>query len=170
MTENGNVDMAKIEINLPTSLIRDIHSLAKTEGIAFDSFMLWAVAEKVGELKFAFFQQIIHREIEPSGFYPPKYPSLQIVIPQTDYFLHFEFSSGLEGTFEMKPLIEHEVIFSSLANPEAFMTLKVSKDGDFLQWTDIPSGKKQVVGMGLLYDFIRQTKHPDNTYEEHNGE
>jgi len=39
----------KLEINIPTELIKEIEAYAKGEGITLNEFLFWALGEKVGE-------------------------------------------------------------------------------------------------------------------------
>ena len=42
--------MTRYALNLPTDLKRDAERLAKKQGVSLNQFILWSVAEKVGEL------------------------------------------------------------------------------------------------------------------------
>ena len=42
--------MARYPLNLPPELKRDAEELAKKQGVSLNQFILWSVAEKVGEL------------------------------------------------------------------------------------------------------------------------
>ena len=42
--------MARYPLNLPRDLKRDAEELAKKQGVSLNQFILWSVAEKVGEL------------------------------------------------------------------------------------------------------------------------
>ena len=42
--------MARYPLNLPPDLKRDAEELAKKQGVSLNQFILWSVAEKVGEL------------------------------------------------------------------------------------------------------------------------
>ena len=77
--------------------------------------------------------------------------------------LHLEFESGLEGTFDMTPLIQNDVIFKILADPEIFKTLKVIENGDFLQWTKPQSKETIEISADILYAHIWQSKQ-ENAY------
>ena len=41
----------KLEINIPTELIKEIEAYAKGEGITINEFLFWALGEKVGEIR-----------------------------------------------------------------------------------------------------------------------
>ena len=41
----------KLEINIPTELIKEIEAYAKGEGITLNEFLFWALGEKVGEIR-----------------------------------------------------------------------------------------------------------------------
>ena len=41
----------KLEINIPSELIKEIEVYAKGEGITLNEFLFWALGEKVGELR-----------------------------------------------------------------------------------------------------------------------
>lgn len=43
--------MARYPLSLPTQLKQDAESLADSQGISLNQFVLWAVAEKVGDLR-----------------------------------------------------------------------------------------------------------------------
>lgn len=43
--------MTRYALNLPNNLKRDAERLAKTQGVSLNQFILWSVAEKVGELR-----------------------------------------------------------------------------------------------------------------------
>ncbi len=43
--------MTQYALNLPTKLKREAEQWAATQGISLDQFVLWAVTEKVGDLK-----------------------------------------------------------------------------------------------------------------------
>ena len=42
--------MARYALNLPNALKRDAERLAKEQGVSLNQFILWSVAEKVGQL------------------------------------------------------------------------------------------------------------------------
>jgi uncharacterized protein (DUF433 family) len=42
--------MTRYALNLPTELKKDAERLAKEQGVSLNQFILWSVAEKVGEL------------------------------------------------------------------------------------------------------------------------
>ena len=44
--------MPVIELDFPNGLYRDIKKFSNHHGTDFESFVLWATSEKVGELKF----------------------------------------------------------------------------------------------------------------------
>jgi excisionase family DNA binding protein len=41
----------KLELNIPTDLVKEIEAYAKVEGLTINEFLLWALGEKVGELR-----------------------------------------------------------------------------------------------------------------------
>ena len=41
----------KVEVIIPNELIKEIECYAKVEGITLNEFLLWALGEKVGELR-----------------------------------------------------------------------------------------------------------------------
>ena len=41
----------KLELNIPNELIKEIEAYANGEGITINEFLLWALGEKVGELR-----------------------------------------------------------------------------------------------------------------------
>jgi len=41
----------KVEVIIPNELIKEIEGYAKVEGITLNEFLLWALGEKVGELR-----------------------------------------------------------------------------------------------------------------------
>ena len=41
----------KVEVIIPNELIKEIEVYAKIEGITLNEFLLWALGEKVGELR-----------------------------------------------------------------------------------------------------------------------
>jgi len=41
----------KVEVIIPNELIKEIEVYAKVEGITLNEFLLWALGEKVGELR-----------------------------------------------------------------------------------------------------------------------
>ena len=41
----------KVEVIIPNELIKEIEAYAKVEGITLNEFLLWALGEKVGELR-----------------------------------------------------------------------------------------------------------------------
>lgn len=43
--------MSKIEVVLPTELFKDIETYIKQEGVTMSEFVLWALGEKVGEIR-----------------------------------------------------------------------------------------------------------------------
>lgn len=43
--------MARYPLSLPNQLKQDAETLAASQGISFNQFVLWAVAEKVGDLR-----------------------------------------------------------------------------------------------------------------------
>ncbi len=43
--------MARYPLNLPTQLKLDAEWLAARQGVSLNQFILWAVAEKIGELR-----------------------------------------------------------------------------------------------------------------------
>ncbi|MEI2688984.1 MAG: hypothetical protein V9H69_04440 [Anaerolineae bacterium] len=43
--------MARYPLSLPTQLKQDAETLADSQGISLNQFVLWAVAEKVGDLR-----------------------------------------------------------------------------------------------------------------------
>jgi uncharacterized protein (DUF433 family) len=43
--------MARYPLNLPPDLKREAEDLAKKQGVSLNQFILWSVAEKVGELR-----------------------------------------------------------------------------------------------------------------------
>ena len=46
----SEVAMTRYALNLPNALKRDAERLAKEQGVSFNQFILWSVAEKVGAL------------------------------------------------------------------------------------------------------------------------
>jgi uncharacterized protein (DUF433 family) len=45
------IDMAPIPLNLPPRLKEEAEQWATRQGVSLDAFVVWAIAEKVGELK-----------------------------------------------------------------------------------------------------------------------
>src|SRR5688572_12526157 len=43
--------MSRYPLNLPTQLKQEAEQWASTQGVSLNQFILWAVAEKIGELK-----------------------------------------------------------------------------------------------------------------------
>ena len=41
----------EVEVIIPNELIKEIEAYAKVEGITLNEFLLWALGEKVGELR-----------------------------------------------------------------------------------------------------------------------
>jgi hypothetical protein len=70
--------VAMILIDFPESLMSDVNFYAEREDTDFDSFILWAVAEKVGELKY----KLIEDLLKP----PRKIPPSPIVDSKNEYF------------------------------------------------------------------------------------
>ena len=50
VTSRIEVQLTRYALNLPNNLKRDAERLAKKQGISLNQFILWSVAEKVGEL------------------------------------------------------------------------------------------------------------------------
>jgi hypothetical protein len=55
--------MARYPLNLPAALKADAERLAKLQGVSLNQFILWALAEKVGELR---------QQLHPSASPPRK--------------------------------------------------------------------------------------------------
>jgi uncharacterized protein (DUF433 family) len=49
-TSGSEVRVTRYALNLPTNLKKDAEKLAKEQGVSLNQFILWSVAEKVGEL------------------------------------------------------------------------------------------------------------------------
>jgi hypothetical protein len=84
--------------------------------------------------------------------------TIKKIIAQYDFILHFEFEIGLEGTFDMKPLIQHDLVFKILADPEIFKTIKVVDNGDSLQWTKPQTNETFYIAAEILNGHIWRSK------------
>jgi hypothetical protein len=146
--------MPVIEVKLPSRLVRDIKHLAENDDTDLNTFILLAVAEKIGALKQIIFDRAIQQEKVNIESLVQKYPPIKKVIPQEDFILHFEFESGLEGTFDMKPVIHREGVFSVLSDPAVFKTLKVADNGDYIQWVEPRTNEVISIGADTLYAQI----------------
>jgi hypothetical protein len=141
--------MPIIEVNLPASLLRTIRIFAEYEEMDFDTFILWAVAEKIGELKAHLVDVALAK-----GFGEPtlvqRYPTILSVTPNDDFTLKIVFEKGFEGVFDVKPLIHRVGIFSGLDVPERFKTVKVAENGDSVEW----GGGEITIGADTLFNKI----------------
>jgi hypothetical protein len=149
--------MPVIEVKFPTGLLRETESSAKYDNTDVNTFILLAVAEKIGALKQIIFDRALQNEKDNFESLGQKYPTIKKVIPQGDFILHFEFESGLEGTFDMKPLIQREGVFNVLTDPEVFKTLKVSDNGDYIQWVEPRTNEEISIGADTLYAQVWRT-------------
>jgi uncharacterized protein (DUF433 family) len=48
---SGRFEMARYPLNLPVQLKRDAEASAAKQGVSLNQFIVWAVAEKIGELE-----------------------------------------------------------------------------------------------------------------------
>ena len=140
--------MPFIEVNFPVSLLRTILLFAEYEETDTNTFLLWAVAEKVGELKSKLVEKALAGGMgEP--FLVQRYPTIVSVTPNEDFTLKIVFDGGIEGVFDVKPLIKRDGIFSGLDIPERFNTVKVAENGDFIDW-----GGEITIGADTLFNKI----------------
>ena len=124
--------MSVIDVNLPPVLLRSIRIFAEREEIDINTFILWALSEKIGEIKGQIIDKALRQELELVQVYP----ILQEVVAQDNFTLHIKFDSGLEGTLDVKPLIQREGVFSGLDDPKRFKNVKISDDGDHIYWSE----------------------------------
>ena len=146
--------MPVIEIDLPSNLLRDISDLAEYNDIDRESFIALALAEKIGELKGAIFNKAIQDEVGAVKPLIQRYPTIKAMIAHENFIVHFEFEDGLNGTFDMKPLIHRLGFFKSLSEPGVSDTLKLSSDGKSIQWTNPVTRQETSIRTAILLDEI----------------
>jgi hypothetical protein len=91
--------MPTIEVDLPSGLERDARTFAERNNTVVNTLILWAVAEKVGELKHALLSKTLFFKTLVG-----KYVPILTVKPQDDFILHLEFDGGLAGNFPSSSL------------------------------------------------------------------
>jgi hypothetical protein len=143
--------MPIIEVDLPLGLLRDIRILAKYHGVDTNTFILWAIAEKIGEVKGSIIDEVLKNEMDDSEPLLQNYPSIQKATPSDEFILNIVFEDGLEGQFNAKPLIIRDGVFSRLSDPEIFKTVKVAENGKYIYWDkDITLGSDTIYIQILL--------------------
>ena len=148
---------ASIRVKLPASLLRDIKRYAEYDNTDVNTFFLLAVAEKIGGVKQIISDRAIQLAKDNIESLIQNYPTIEEVIPQEDFILHFKFEGGLEGDYDMKPLIQRKGVFTVLANPDRFKTVKVAENGDYIQWVEEFTKEEIALGADTLYAQIWHT-------------
>jgi hypothetical protein len=144
--------MPVIEVSLPTILLRNVRILAENNGINVESFILWALAEKVGELKGMNFERAMQDDLGNLAPLIQRYPTIKKMIAHENFILHLEFQSGMEGTFDMMPLIQRLGLTQALSKPEVPKTPKFSKDGKSLCWENTVTHEEISFSTAILLD------------------
>jgi hypothetical protein len=126
--------MPVINVILPVGLLRDIRIFADYHGIDVNTFILWAIAEKTGELKGRIIDDTLNNQNTLSETLMHRYPSITKVMPEEDFMIYLEFEDEIKGTYDVKPLISSHSIYSRLSDPEIFKTVTVAETGDYIQW------------------------------------
>ena len=145
--------MPVIEVNLPHFLLRDISHAAYYHEIETDAFILLALAEKIGEFKTMLVEKALKENVWDEETLIQKLPSILKVIALDDFKVHIEFASGLAGDYDVKPLINRGGVFSALANPVIFSTVKIGEGGAYIKWYgDITIGCDTLFAALLLLD------------------
>jgi hypothetical protein len=150
--------MPTFEVDLPIGLLGDIHRFAEYQETDVDSFILWAVAEKVGELKGAIIDKALNTEINTSETPIQRIPTIKNVTPLDDFVLQIEMEGGLAGIFDMKPLIRREGVFKVLENLETFKTVKIAENGDYILWESDLADNEVTIGADTIYAKIWRTE------------
>ena len=161
--------MPDFELDLPAFLLRDLRQFADYNEMSIDNLVLWAVAEKIGELKSLIIERVLKEETYPPEFISDNYPKIISVTPEPNYILHYGMEGGLEGKFDMKELIQQIGVFSVLIDPILFATVKVAEYGDSLEWVAKETPAKINLSVERLYRhlwmdskrFVGQSDHDE---------
>jgi len=145
--------MPVIEVNMPSFLLRDISHAAYYYEIETDTYILMALAEKIGEFKNMLVEKALKENLWDEETLNQKLPSILKVAALDDFKVHIEFATGLEGDYDVQPLINRGGIFSALANPIIFSSVKIGEGGAYIEWYgDITIGGDTLFATILLLD------------------
>ena len=146
--------MPVIPVNLPVSLWRDIKLISKKNETDTDTFIKWALAEKIGEHKERIINKALQREVYTLETLLSTYPAIIKVTPLEKSIIHLEFDNGLEGDYDMKPLIQHGGEYEALKSEDIFKSPKIADYGGFIDWDGGIS-----ISAGVIYEQMWPPKN-----------
>ena len=79
--------MSVIEVSLPNGLLRDLRYFVEKNDIDIDSFVLWAVAEKMGELKYVIVSEALRERLGKLDPLIQRYPTIKKIIAHENFIL-----------------------------------------------------------------------------------
>lgn len=156
--------MPVIEVVLPSSVLREISLLAEYSDIDRETFILWAIAEKIGELRGAVFNKAIQDNVGKITPLIQRYPKIEKMLTHGNFIVHFEFEGGMEGTFDMEPLVQRLGLFKVLSEPGVSSTLKFSDDGKSIQWLNPVTKEVTAISTDILLDEMWHPKGKSDNY------
>lgn len=159
--------MPVIEVSLPSILLRDVRFLARYNEIDEETFILWALTEKIGELKGEIFNRAIQGEAGKIEPLIQRYPTIKKLFVHENFIAHLEFEGGLDGTFDIKPLIERLGLVKTLSRPGVSKTFKISDDSKTIQWINPVTNEVTAISMDILLDEMWHPKEKSDL-TEHN--
>ena len=133
--------MPDLEIKIPPSLMEKIELLAAHDEIDVNTWMLLAIAERVGAQKEKIFQRVMSSErhnreqYEKIRAWLQKQPLILDVKANDDITITVIFDDGMSGIFDMKGRIDDESVFRYLHDLDVFRQVHIENEGKNITWS-----------------------------------